>query len=121
MEAAAFKAKQQAAFEAERERWAANNLLVEQSENSGELPPDDAAVELPPNSQAVAAHVPANVWQVVVEKGAEVSVGDRLAVLESMKMEIAITAPIAGTVIEVLCTPGQMVSVGQFLLVIQPS
>ncbi len=118
-EAAAFKAKQQAAFEAERERWAANNLLVEQSEDSGELSPNDEAFDLPPNSQAVAAHVPANVWQIVVEKGAEVSVGDRLAVLESMKMEIAITAPVAGTVIEVLCTQGQMVSAGQFLFVIQ--
>lgn len=117
--AAAFKAKQQAAFEAERDRWAANNLLVEQGEDSGDFLPDEEVLDLPPNSQIVAAHVPANVWQILVEKGAEVSVGDRLVVLESMKMEIAITAPVSGRVIETLCIQGQMVSAGQALLIIQ--
>ncbi len=72
-----------------------------------------------PNSQVVTAHVPANVWQIVVEKGAEVKMGDRLVVLESMKMEMAIVSPVAGTVIKVLCTQGQMVAAGQTLLVIQ--
>ncbi len=117
LEAAAFKAKQQAAFEAERERWVANNLLVEQSEPN--VLPDEEALDLPPNSQVVTAHVPANVWQIVVEKGAEVKIGDRLVVLESMKMEMAIVSPVAGTVIEVLCTQGQMVAAGRTLLVIQ--
>lgn len=117
-ESAVFKAKQQAAFEAERERWAADNLILEES-NNVEFLTDDESFELPPNSQFVAAHVPANVWQIVVEKGAEVQAGDRLIILESMKMEIAITAPISGTVIEVLCTQGQMVSSGQALFVIQ--
>ena len=110
-EAAAFKAQQQEAFEAERERWAASSLLV--VDVADEAPPDEAALDLPSNSQVVAAHVPANVWQIVVEEGAEVAVGDHLVVLESMKMEIAITAPFAGRVIKVLCTQGQMVAVGQ--------
>ena len=118
-ESAAFKAKQQAAFEAERDRWAANNLIVEPSEEPGNFMPDQADLVLPPNSQIVAAHVPANVWQIAVEKGAEVLEGDRLVILESMKMEIAITAPVSGRVIEVLCTQGQMVSAGQTLFVIQ--
>ena len=115
-EAAAFKAQQQEAFEAERERWAASMLVVDAAD---EAPPDEIALDLPPNSQAVTAHVPANVWQIVVEEGAEVAVGDRLVVLESMKMEIAITAPFAGRVIKVLCTQGQMVAAGQTLLAIQ--
>ncbi|MBW4662259.1 MAG: urea carboxylase [Drouetiella hepatica Uher 2000/2452] len=117
-EAAAFKATQQAAFEAERERWAAENLLVEVSE-AAPPPPDEATYDLPPDSQMVAAHVPASVWQIAVEAGARVGKGDRLVVLESMKMEIAVTAPVAGTVIEVLCAQGQMVAVGQALLIIQ--
>jgi len=119
-EAAAFKAKQQAAFEAERERWVANNLLV-QTDSPVDVPADDRVLDLPPNSQVVESHIPANVWQIVVELGAEVAVGDRLVVLESMKMEIAIATPVAGTVIEVLCTQGQMVSAGQPLFVIQAS
>ena len=117
-ESAAFKAKQQAAFEAERERWAANNLHIEDIDNVDFLP-NEESFDLPPNSQVVAAHVPANVWQILVEKGAEVREGDRLIILESMKMEIAITSPSSGTVIEVLCTQGHMVSAGQALFVIQ--
>lgn len=117
-ESAAFKAKQQAAFEAERERWAADDLLVIESDNTDFLP-EQEVFNLPPNSQLVTAHVPANVWQIIVKKGAEVQESDRLIILESMKMEIAITAPISGTVIEVLCTQGQMVSSGQALFVIQ--
>ena len=116
-EAAAFKAQQQEAFEAERERWAASNLLVVDA--GDEAPPDEAALDLPSDSQVVASHVPANVWQIVVEEGAEVAVGDRLVVLESMKMEIAITSTVAGRVVKVLCTQGQMVAAGQALFAIQ--
>jgi len=39
--------------------------------------------------------------------------------LESMKMEITITTPISGRVIEIFCNLGQMVSSGQTLFVIQ--
>ena len=116
-EAAAFKATQQAAFEAERERWAAENLLVEVSEGAPLL--DEVAYNLPPNSQIVAAHIPANVWQILAEVGTVVEVGDRLVVLESMKMEIAIASPVSGTVIDVLCAQGQIVAVGQALFIIQ--
>ena len=65
------------------------------------------------------AHIPANVWQIVVETGDVVEVGDKLVVLEAMKMEIAIIAPVAGTILDVLCTQGQLVSVDQVLFVIQ--
>lgn len=116
-EVAAFKANQQAAFEAERDRWAANNQLTDLTEPVQAS--DEVALDLPPNSQVVESHIPANVWQIVVKKGTSVAVGDRLVVLESMKMEIAVVSPTSGTVIEVLCKPGQMVSVGQALFVIQ--
>ncbi|HEY9641619.1 MAG TPA: 5-oxoprolinase/urea amidolyase family protein, partial [Coleofasciculaceae cyanobacterium] len=116
-EVAEFKTRQQAAFEAERDRWQESESQVEI------IDPLEVAVtgelDLPPNSQVVAAHIPANVWQIVVEKGATVAAGDRLVVLESMKMEIAITASISGIVLEILCTQGQLVAVGQNLVVIQ--
>ena len=117
-EAIEFKTIQQAAFEAERDRWAADNLLMDASEVISESI-DETEYILPPNSRAVISHLPANVWQVVVERGSTVADGDRLVILESMKMEIAIAAPSSGTVVEVLCTPGQMVSAGQMLIVIQ--
>jgi urea carboxylase len=118
-EAATFKSTQQAAFEAERDRWAVDNLLI--PEEIAESIPEPTDIELPPNSELVISHIPANVWQIVVEVGTEVEVGDRLIVLESMKMEMTIVAHIAGTVIEIFCTEGQMVAVEQGLCIIQAS
>ncbi len=112
-----FKSIQQAAFEAERDRWAANPLLNQVLEDE-DVAIAEQTFELPPDSEAVIAQVPANVWQLVVEKDAIVKVGDRLVILESMKMEIAITAPVDGVVSEIFCAEGQMVSVGQMLCVI---
>ncbi len=115
--AISFKTKQQAAFEAERDRWAANNLLVEESDIPIQV--DNSEYELPANCQIIPSPIPANVWQILIEKGAEVKAGDRLVILESMKMEFTITAPITGKVIEIFCNLGQMVTSGQTLVVIE--
>jgi urea carboxylase len=113
-----FKTNQQAAFEVERDRWATDNLQVDSIDIAIDLTAETEYI-LPPNSQAVLAHLPANVWQVVVEKGSTVAADERLVILESMKMEITIAAPVSGTVIEIRCASGQMVSAGQMLIVIQ--
>ena len=44
--------------------------------------------------------------------------GDEVAIVESMKMEIAVTATTAGKVTKVLCAEGMSVSAGQNLIVI---
>lgn len=120
---AAFRAKQQAAFAAERDRWAAAGeftrqevLEVERSDQT-----EEPEIVLSANAQAVVAHVSANVWQVLVKLGDVVAQGDRLVILEAMKMEIAVTADQAGTVVDVFCTQGQTVSAGQILLAIESS
>ena len=118
-QATAFKTNQQAAFEAERDRWAELDLNVESAEDFGNIPSEENEREFPPDCHVVKAHMPANVWQILVEPDAIVEVGDRLVILESMKMEISITAPISGKVSEILCQSGQMVSSGQILFVIQ--
>lgn len=46
----------------------------------------------------VRAELSATVWKVVVQVGATVAEGDELMILESMKMEIPVMAPAAGTV-----------------------
>jgi len=46
----------------------------------------------------IRAEMVANVWQVVAEVGQEVAAGDEIVILESMKMEIPVLAPAAGTV-----------------------
>lgn len=50
----------------------------------------------------VESEVTGSVWKVEVEAGSSVEEGDVLLILESMKMEIPVEAPAAGTVSEIL-------------------
>ena len=52
----------------------------------------------------------------LVSEGDAVAKGQLLAVVEAMKMEHALTAPIAGTVSEIAAAPGQQVAEGERLL-----
>jgi len=64
----------------------------------------------------VKAPSPAMVVSVSVEEGDTVQVGDRLATLEAMKMEMPLYAQEAGTVKAVLCRANQQVTAGQPLV-----
>jgi biotin carboxyl carrier protein len=66
----------------------------------------------------VCAEITANVWQVHVEVGQTVAEGDTIAILESMKMEIPVEAPVAGTVTEVKVKPEDQVQEGDVIAVI---
>jgi biotin carboxyl carrier protein len=66
----------------------------------------------------VQAEITANVWQVRTEVGASVAEGDELVILESMKMEIPVTAPCAGTVTEIRVAPEDVVQEGDVVAVI---
>jgi acetyl-CoA carboxylase biotin carboxyl carrier protein len=50
----------------------------------------------------VKSEMTGTVWQIEVAEGDEVAAGDELIILESMKMEIPIEAPVSGTLIEFL-------------------
>ncbi|MEP7366915.1 MAG: urea carboxylase [Acidobacteriota bacterium] len=118
VETQTFRDHQQAAFAAERDRWkAAGQAEFVQPPDDG-LPP--AAQEaIPAGCQAVRAPITASVWNVAVEPGQRVKAGDRLIILEAMKMELAVAAPRAGTVEQLRCAPGAFVSAGQDLLVLR--
>ena len=51
---------------------------------------------LPEGCRAVCSPVTASVWNIAVEAGQRVQAGQKLMVLEAMKMEIAVSAPSAG-------------------------
>ena len=68
----------------------------------------------------VRAEITANVWQVRTEVGATVSEGDELVILESMKMEIPVEAPISGTVTSIAVKPDDQVTEGDLVLTIEP-
>ncbi len=66
----------------------------------------------------VEAHITGTVFKIETEVGAQVSQGDTLVVLESMKMEMPVESPVAGKVAEVRCEEGQSVEEDQILVVI---
>ena len=68
--------------------------------------------------EEVRAEITANVWQVRTEVGVSVAEGDELVILEAMKMEIPVVAPVAGTVAEVRVAPEDQVQEGDVVAVI---
>jgi urea carboxylase len=56
-----------------------------------------------------------------VKPGDVVKSGDKLVILEAMKMEMTIEADEAGSIEFVYCIPGQMVSTGQVFLAFRSS
>lgn len=113
----AFRAHQQGAFDAERERWIANgqahfdssDTLVEEGEDAP-LKAGQASIDSP---------ISGNLWQVNVEIGNTVREGDVLVILESMKMEIPLMASQDGVVSQVRVQPGSSVRAGQCVVVLE--
>lgn len=65
------------------------------------------------------AEVTGTVWKIEVREGDSVVEDQALVVLESMKMEIPVSAPFAGTVLRVLVQEGEAVVEGQDVVVIE--
>ena len=114
---AAFRAQQQGAFNAERERWIASGQAHFESDEAAMPATDDAPLDA--GQHGVDSHIAGNLWQVQVEVGHRVEVGDVLVILESMKMEIPLLATLAGTVLEVRVQPGSAVRAGQRVVVLE--
>ncbi|MER5407697.1 5-oxoprolinase/urea amidolyase family protein [Streptomyces sp. NPDC002769] len=117
---ARFRARQGAAFGAERDAW----------EAAGEFARADAAaapvaavaeVTVPAGGRLVEAEFAASVWQLNVEPGDRVTTGQPLLALEAMKMESRVTAPMDGVVRQVLTRPGAQVEAGTALVVLAPA
>ncbi|MEO8038012.1 MAG: urea carboxylase [Betaproteobacteria bacterium] len=116
---ASFKSTQQAAFNAERERWKAlGQEAFAADTNEAEIVTNPRAA-VPPNGRVVATQVAGNVWKIPVKLGDAVREGDPLVIVESMKMEINIAAPCSGRVLRLFCREGGQVAAGQDLVVIE--
>lgn len=115
---AAFRSQQQGAFNAERERWIANGQATFESDEAVAEATEEAALHA--GQTSVDSHIAGNLWQVQVSVGQRVEAGDTLVILESMKMEIPLLAPVAGVVGEVRVQPGSAVRAGQRVVVLEP-
>ena len=116
---ASFRTQQRTAFGEERDRWAATGQLLAEAEPEIAAPVDQ--IELPPGGRFISAHLPGSVWQVAVQEGDVVAASDKIVILESMKMETAITSPSAGRIVKILVAPGKTVDAGQALAVLVES
>jgi urea carboxylase len=114
---AAQQARRRAAFEAERRRWEASGQIG----YAADMPApqaETASEELRPGQVAVASPVAGNVWKITAHPGQKVKSGDPLVTVESMKMELPVTAPLDGVVSQIHCTEGRAVAVAQTLVVL---
>ncbi|MEI6557866.1 MAG: urea carboxylase [Rhodospirillaceae bacterium] len=112
---AAFRSRQKAAFDAEIAEWSGESAAPE-------TPPEPApAAEIAlGNGHAVSAEMHGSVWKIPVSPGQSVAAGETLVIIEAMKMELAVTAPVAGRLRTVLCQVGALVSTGDLLAIIDP-
>jgi acetyl-CoA carboxylase biotin carboxyl carrier protein len=69
----------------------------------------------------VEAHITGTVWKIEVAVGDEVSDGDTVVILESMKMEMPVEVEDDGKVAAIKCEEGQSVQEGDVLVVLDES
>jgi len=67
----------------------------------------------------VTSEVIGSVWKVEKSAGDSVLEGDLIMILESMKMEIPVEAPVAGILVEIKVVPEESVEEDQILCLIE--
>lgn len=115
-----FTSQRQTAFEAELARWHADGQFHFDSQGV-EVGQEDALPPLTERQQSLDSPVSGSVWQQLIKPGTPVTAGTPVLVLESMKMELEVTAPTAGILKEILVQAGQPISAGQRLAIIEES
>ena len=70
-------------------------------------------------AEEIKAHITGVVFQVTAKPGDRLKAGDPVIVLESMKMEIPVEAPRAGSVKEIRVHEGQTVQEGDIVAILE--
>ncbi len=108
----AFKEKQEAAFNAERQSWKEKGLDHFLSE-SGESHHQE--IDIPEGWEGVNATIPGAIWKIVKKEGEPVKRGDEIIIMESMKMEFPVIASKDGILKKIYAKTGEQVEAGQIL------
>jgi len=67
----------------------------------------------------VLSEVSGSVWKIEAAVGAEVGADDTILIIESMKMEIPVSSPRAGRVVELKVAEGEPVKEGQVVAIVE--
>ena len=70
-------------------------------------------------SAKVVSDIAGKVWKIEAPAGTKVAQDDVVLILESMKMEIPVAAPRAGTVTEIYFQEGEVVGEGEVVAIIE--
>ena len=112
-----FKAHQEKSFEEERQRWKEQGLdefISEHEQNAFSTEND-----IPDGCTAVVSSMPGSVWKIDVHRGDKIKKGDKLIVIESMKMEFSIDAPCDGVLEDIFVSPSEQINAGQSIACIK--
>jgi len=93
-----------------RQLWSNGQLVSYQLVREGQATTSEA------QTPSLSASIPAVVSEILVRPGDQVKNGDKLILLESMKMILAIKAPAPGIVKAINCSPGEAVQPGLQLI-----
>lgn len=104
----------------------ANLTAINESQNSTPVSvapsspaaPKQTSTTQPAESGAILTPIPGQITSITVSLGEQVRTGQKLLVLEAMKLENSITATMDGTVSEILVAEGDVVNQGQPLIVL---
>lgn len=69
--------------------------------------------EIPEGCRAVVSNMPGSVWKIGAHRGEIVKKGDKLVIIESMKMEFSIDAPCDGVVEDIFVNQSEQINAGQ--------
>ena len=69
--------------------------------------------------ETVSAPLPGKVTSVNINLGDRVNEGDEICIIEAMKMENPIIAPVSGVVKEISISQGQVIKIGEIITVIE--
>ena len=114
---AEFRGLQKAAFEEERERWARDGSMNIPAEP--EAPENVGEKVLPEGCAFVPSPITGSVWAISVKVGDSVTAGQKVAIIEAMKMEVGVEAGSPGIVTEVILSPGTPVMAGQPIMTLK--
>jgi len=68
--------------------------------------------------EIIEAPAPGKILRIHAEAGKPIAKGDRILIMEALKMELPIVAPVAGTLTSLAVAAGQTVEAGDTLAVI---